>query len=444
VDFAMLPPEINSGRMYAGPGSGPMLAAATAWNGLAADIESAASWYQSVISELTGGPWLGPASASMAAATVPYIGWMRTTAAQAAQTGAQAQAAAAAYEAAFAATVPPPVIVANRTTLMALVATNLFGQNTPAIAATEAQYAEMWAQDAAAMYGYAGSAATVTSGLPTFGPAPQTTSTALAGLASSAATSAAAGDTPLDTAANLAGLTAFVPGIVTASLEPVDFTADFTDFGIDDEDFNLEEQLEDAGYALVPLSPSGGIAAPTMGPAPLGAPNVPGLSASLGQTASVGGLSVPSAWTVAAPEIRSVAAVLPATGLSAAPQVGATSLGSLFSQMALAGTAGGTIGGTVSAGGGAIAEKLSNTTDQRARVAAALGGAVAGAGKVNPVGRPAGTGDGELLAQVAQRYPGVFALLDALCGPNEHSAEAGLARLEGEIVAFASRFTAAG
>ena len=52
-------------------------------------------------------------------------------------------------------TVPPPVIAANRTQLMSLTATNFFGQNTPAIAATEAQYSEMWAQDAAAMYGYA-------------------------------------------------------------------------------------------------------------------------------------------------------------------------------------------------------------------------------------------------------------------------------------------------
>ncbi|WP_252159672.1 PPE domain-containing protein, partial [Mycobacterium tuberculosis] len=41
-------------------------------------------------------------------------------------------------------------VVANRALLVALVATNFFGQNTPAIAATEAQYAEMWAQDAAA------------------------------------------------------------------------------------------------------------------------------------------------------------------------------------------------------------------------------------------------------------------------------------------------------
>ena len=69
---------------------------------------------------------------------------------------AQAAAAVSAFEAAFMATVPPPEIAANRALLMALAATNLLGQNTAAIMATEAQYAEMWAQDAAAMYGYAG------------------------------------------------------------------------------------------------------------------------------------------------------------------------------------------------------------------------------------------------------------------------------------------------
>jgi PPE-repeat protein len=40
--FAALPPEINSGRMYTGPGPGSMLAAATAWEQLAADLESTA------------------------------------------------------------------------------------------------------------------------------------------------------------------------------------------------------------------------------------------------------------------------------------------------------------------------------------------------------------------------------------------------------------------
>jgi PPE-repeat protein len=153
-DFGALPPEINSGRMYAGPGSGPMMAAAGAWDELAAELGTAASGYASAISELTSGPWVGPASASMVAAVTPYMSWLSVLAGQAEETASQGRAAAAAYEAAFAMTVPPPVIAANRVLLANLIATNFFGQNTPAIMATEAQYMEMWAQDAAAMYGY--------------------------------------------------------------------------------------------------------------------------------------------------------------------------------------------------------------------------------------------------------------------------------------------------
>ena len=155
LEFGALPPEINSGLMYAGPGSGPMLAASAAWVALADDLYLTASSYGLVISDLTSS-WLGPSSALMAAAAAPYVSWISATAAQAEQTATQATAAVAAYEAAFAMTVPPPVIAANRALLLMLVATNFFGQNTPAIMATEAQYMEMWAQDAAAMYGYAG------------------------------------------------------------------------------------------------------------------------------------------------------------------------------------------------------------------------------------------------------------------------------------------------
>ncbi|BBY22269.1 hypothetical protein MSTO_24740 [Mycobacterium stomatepiae] len=52
-------------------------------------------------------------------------------------------------------TVPPPVIAANRARLLALIATDFFGQNTAAIAVTEAEYADFWVQDATAMYAYA-------------------------------------------------------------------------------------------------------------------------------------------------------------------------------------------------------------------------------------------------------------------------------------------------
>jgi PPE-repeat protein len=157
MDFGLLPPEVNSARMYAGPGSGPMLAAAAGWDALAAQLEAAAAGCSSEISGLTG-RWLGPSSLRMGASGTRQVVWLQASAARAAQTAAQAYEAAAAYETAFAMTVPPPVIAANRAQLAVLVATNFFGQNTPAIAVTEAQYMEMWVQDAAAMYGYAAAA----------------------------------------------------------------------------------------------------------------------------------------------------------------------------------------------------------------------------------------------------------------------------------------------
>jgi PPE-repeat protein len=203
LDFGALPPEINSGRMYAGPGSGSLMAAAGAWDGLAAELSNTAAGYASVITELTGS-WLGPASRSMLAAAAPYVDWLSSAAALAEETGNQARAAAAAFEAAFDLTVPPPVIAANRVLLATLVATNFFGQNTPAIAATEAQYAEMWAQDATAMYGYAAASAVATR-LTEFTEPAQ--STDQSGLAAQAAAVSQALATPAGTSSQAAATT---------------------------------------------------------------------------------------------------------------------------------------------------------------------------------------------------------------------------------------------
>ena len=174
MDFGALPPEVNSARMYLGPGAATLLAASAGWDGLAAELHTAAAGYQSVITGLTDESWMGPSSMSMVAAVMPYLMWMRATASQCEQAASQATAAAGAYETAFAMTVPPPMITANRVRLMTLIATNIFGQNTPAIMATEAEYSEMWAQDATAMYGYAANSASATA-LSRFTPAPQTT-----------------------------------------------------------------------------------------------------------------------------------------------------------------------------------------------------------------------------------------------------------------------------
>ncbi|GBG38049.1 hypothetical protein MmonteBS_24210 [Mycobacterium montefiorense] len=163
--------------MYAGPGSGPLLAAAAAWDAVAAELESGAAGYSASVSDLTGLAWLGPSSLAMSGAAAPYVAWLQAAAAQAGITATQAYAAAAAYEAAFAMTVPPPVIAANRALLMALIATNFFGQNTAAIAATEAEYLQMWVQDAAAMYAYAADSAAASAIAP-FDEPPQTTNEA--------------------------------------------------------------------------------------------------------------------------------------------------------------------------------------------------------------------------------------------------------------------------
>jgi len=199
IDFAALPPEVNSGLMYTGPGAGPMLTAAAAWDILATQLYATASAYGLVISDLAA-LWLGPSSIDMETAATPFVTWISTTADLVEATGMQAKAAVAAYEAAFAMTVPPPVIAANRALLHFLVATNFFGQNTPAIMATEAHYMEMWAQDATAMYGYAAASLTACALAP-FTPAPSMTA------ADAVAAQAGAVEQAVQTAASTAAQT---------------------------------------------------------------------------------------------------------------------------------------------------------------------------------------------------------------------------------------------
>lgn len=54
-NFAVLPPEVNSARVFAGAGSAPMLAAAAAWDDLASELHCAAMSFGSVTSGLVVG-----------------------------------------------------------------------------------------------------------------------------------------------------------------------------------------------------------------------------------------------------------------------------------------------------------------------------------------------------------------------------------------------------
>jgi PPE-repeat protein len=347
--------------MYSGPGSAPMMAAASAWNAVTAELGSAATSYASVVSGLASNQWLGPASVSMAAAATAYVAWMSTAAAQAEKTAAQAEMAAAAYEGAFAATVPPAVIAANRTQLMALIAINFLGQNTPAIAATEALYMEMWAQDAAAMYGYAGTSASATQ-LTLFSQPPQNTNPT--GLAAQFAAVAQAAGTSAGTGqqTTLAQLVSAVPSALQGLASPSSSSSSPAASGIMSllltgsgsgsstldgvwsnwgPDASLWNTLFSSGFYMpsntmapfLSLLGSGQQAADAAGAAasglgnavagPLqGAGELGGLggtmSAGLGNAASIGSLSVPPSWTAPA-AISPLASALGGTPMTAPP-----------------------------------------------------------------------------------------------------------------------------
>jgi PPE-repeat protein len=374
--YAAFPPEINSGRIYSGPGSGPLMAAAAAWDGLANDLQSTAASYSSVISSLTSGPWLGPTSLSMAAAVTPYLAWMQGTAAQAAETASQATAAASAYETAFAAHVPPAAIAANRSQLAMLVATNIIGQNNSAIAATEAQYGEMWAQDALAMDTYAASSAAATKLTP-FTPAPQTTNSG--GLASQAAAAAQAASTSAGTGAQSTASTTTSAGspllqwlanlstdytdtlngllnnlfgssgastytaLFNALKVPLGFTTGFNDLGLL-TNFPVSQFLKFSpapAFGVIPKEGlGGGLTGPWWGRGWL----TSSVSADMGNAGTlVGKLSVPPSWATATPGIRTVAAALSAAGPEAVPAAAIAEAG-MFSSMPAAGMLGSAIG----------------------------------------------------------------------------------------------------
>jgi PPE-repeat protein len=374
-----------------------MMAAAQAWGSLADELYTAASAYQSVVSELTSGSWSGPSSTAMSTAGATYVEWLSATAAQAEETAAQARAAVAAYEAAFAMTVPPAEIAANRSLLALLVATNFLGQNTPAIAATEALYAEMWVQDAVAMYGYAGTSAAATALTPfssphqntdpgssasqaaavsqaastSAGDAQSTVSSvqqafsaipnALQSLATSdsAATGSAATGTgatgsaaadPVGTLANLISIFFSAPSDIAlfTAILPQDVLAGPVDLPysiVDSETGQHTDKIisawngEDPYFRVRAGIPSTDFPASIVNPSPNAA--FP-LSAGMGDAKTIGRLSVPSGWTVEAPEVRPTAFTTPLTGPAAAAAAPAVEAGSAnaFNQMGIAGMAG--------------------------------------------------------------------------------------------------------
>src|SRR5271166_895226 len=394
MSFSLIPPEINSALMFSGAGSGPLMEAAAAWNSLAADLESTATQYQTLVTNLVTGSWLGPSSARMASATAPYIAWLHGTAATAAQTGVQAQAAAAAYQTAYASMVPLPTIAENRAELATLVANNFLGQNTRAIATNEAQYLEYWIQDALGMDTYQVNSQ-VASALPAQSAAPQVASGASPAAAVAAAAPADATSSIIEgllaDLASLFGVTAsgggqllptglgatdlvswlglFAQGLAanpTAALLPVQTTyymgmlsstpaRMFMSSGGSGGSSAAGSTLANAGDSImanVGKFIDGKLASVTAGVGGQLRSWGSNIAATMAHAQHLGGLSVPNAWHgMQTPEMSRAAPVLPATSV-AAPTMHAGLPSSPFSQGlmgALAGRGMSSMGSRVSA-----------------------------------------------------------------------------------------------
>ncbi|OBK29750.1 hypothetical protein A5634_17645 [Mycobacterium asiaticum] len=357
MSFAAFPPEVNSGLMYSGAGAAPLVAAATAWNNLAAELSTTATQYESIITSLTTEQWTGGGSAAAAAAAQPYVAWLTSTAAAAEQAGIQASASAAAYEAAFTATVPPPVIAANRALLAALVATNFLGINTPAIMATEAQYMEMWVQDVMAMTTYQASSATAAV-LEPLVPAPVETNPGGAGAQAAAVAAAQAvgpasslGDVVTGLQTELSNITLGTSSIGTGlfnalpvpvqelltsldgmlgtplifnGIQQIGVTASWFMFAAIPNGIFAAHTI-DANIAAAAAEAAEAAAAPAAAAAAglTGEVGAAGAAATLGEASLVGSLSVPASWSAAAPVAANAGTALAGSGWTVAEEAAA-------------------------------------------------------------------------------------------------------------------------
>ena len=356
-DFAARPPEVNSTLIYSGAGAGPMMAAATSFSSLSSELATNAAAYESVISQLTGGDWQGPSSSAMAAAAQQSIEWLNTTSAQLQEAAAQATASAAAYEAAFSASIPPPVVYANRAQLAALVATNILGQNTPAIAANEALYGEFWAQDATALTTYAANAAAAAQVTPLTEPTQNTNpggSGAQAAAVSNAVNSNAANSGLNGLLGNLQNSASSLasPAASTAASTPLGdlYSAVQGFFGVGAVTNSVNTVDVTLSWCIMMMSSALGTLAHFTAGAPFGvtigdvAPLGAGLGfgttlagassgmggatlAGMGSAAEVGGMSVPAGWAAAAPAAGVADATLAGSGWTAAADSAATGAG---------------------------------------------------------------------------------------------------------------------
>ncbi|CKO90524.1 PPE family protein [Mycobacterium tuberculosis] len=168
----MIPAEYISNIIYEGPGADSLFFASGQLRELAYSVETTAESLEDELDELDEN-WKGSSSDLLADAVERYLQWLTKHSRQILETAYVIDFLAYVYEETRHKVVPPATIANNREEVHRLIASNVAGVNTPAIAGLDAQYQQYRAQNIAVMNDYQSTARFILAYLPRWREPPQ-------------------------------------------------------------------------------------------------------------------------------------------------------------------------------------------------------------------------------------------------------------------------------
>lgn len=168
----MIPAEYISNIIYEGPGADSLSAAAEQLRLMYNSANMTAKSLTDRLGELQEN-WKGSSSDLMADAAGRYLDWLTKHSRQILETAYVIDFLAYVYEETRHKVVPPATIANNREEVHRLIASNVAGVNTPAIADLDAQYDQYRAQNIAVMNAYVSWTRSALSDLPRWREPPQ-------------------------------------------------------------------------------------------------------------------------------------------------------------------------------------------------------------------------------------------------------------------------------
>jgi PPE-repeat protein len=163
--------ETISTWLWSGPGSSTFHSAATALQDMVTQITGVLGGNQ-VNGTALFASWASPTGEKAVSANAPYQAWLTNAGQQIATAATQIHAAGAAFDAAKQMTPTPAQFAMNNAQFAMLVATNILGQNTPAIIANRVEYAMYTTMAVSAYHLYSAESASTAGALQPLSPPP--------------------------------------------------------------------------------------------------------------------------------------------------------------------------------------------------------------------------------------------------------------------------------